>query len=111
LIQLLSGGDGGHRKLAAFAIAQLGDEQLLQSLIRQQMAERSPGCRDAIAAAITTLKRIPASSGSTEQQRSAMVRSIYYPSASSTSPTSADIHKASATPAETKGFFRRLFGV
>lgn len=104
LVQLLSGGNGGHRKIAAFAIAQLGEEALLEALRQRRAEEGSQGCIDAMDAAIATLQRLPASAGSTEEERSSLVTSLYYPSTGGQQPA---LPQGSA---ERKGFLRRLFG-
>ncbi len=77
LVAILEVPNGGTRKAAALALAQLGDPRPLNVLEARQVVETASGNLAALNAAITVLRRMPHGSGSTEFERCQAVAEAY----------------------------------
>lgn len=77
LVKYLGHSDIYKRKYAAFCLGQVGDDSVLPALQNAFNREPDGGGKDAMGAALAALKKMPASSGSTEEQRQQYVGEIY----------------------------------
>jgi hypothetical protein len=79
LAALLRGPNGGHRKTAAFAFAQLGfdDDIVINALEIQKANENARGNIEALDAAIKTLRLIPWHTDASEIDRKRAVTNLY----------------------------------
>lgn len=77
LVNFLGNSDIYKRKYAAFCLGQIGDASVLPALKAAYDREEGGGAKEAMAASLTCLKKMPASSGSTETQRCEFVEEVY----------------------------------
>ena len=77
LVKYLGNSDIYKRKYAAFCLGQIGDTSTLAALQSAFNREPEGGTKEAMGASLATLKKMPASSGSTEAQRCEYVEAVY----------------------------------
>jgi len=77
LVKYLSHSDIYKRKYAAFCLGQIGDDIVLPALQTAFTREPDGGGKEAMGAALATIKKMPAKSGSTEEQRCTYQDEIY----------------------------------
>lgn len=65
------------RKYAAYSLGQIGDDRALEYLQAAHDSETMEGVRLAMAAALAAIKKMPATSGATEEQRCQYMQHIY----------------------------------
>jgi len=65
------------RKYAAYALGQIGDHRVLDKLQEAHDSEPAEGVMHAMAAALKTIRKMPASSGATEEQRCQYMQEVY----------------------------------
>lgn len=113
------------RKVAAFALGQLGDPQAISALERHRASEPSRGDVEATTAALAVLREMPANAGSTEADRRKAVENAYHGRALRSRAESPTRHlrerpsaqpnrqpdRATSAPIRPQGgLWRRLFG-
>jgi len=77
LVKFLGNSDIYERKYAAFCLGQIGDTSVLPALKAAFDREEEGGAKEAMLASLACLKKMPASSGSTEAQRCQFVEEVY----------------------------------
>jgi hypothetical protein len=77
LVKFLGNSDIYKRKYAAFCLGQIGDTSVLPALKAAFDREEEGGAKEAMVASLACLKKMPASSGSTEAQRCQYVEEVY----------------------------------
>lgn len=77
IVVYLRNDDVYKRKYAAYCLGQIGDQRVLEILQGAHDSEPAEGVRHAMAAALKTIRKMPASSGSTEEQRCQYMQEVY----------------------------------
>jgi hypothetical protein len=77
LIEILDTEGIYQRKYAAFALGQIGEVSAIEALENQLSVESVEGVREAIEAALVTLRRVPANKGSSELDRRMLIEDVY----------------------------------
>lgn len=77
LVKFLGNSDIYKRKYAAFCLGQIGDTSILTALKAAFDREPEGGAKEAMQASLACLRKMPASSGSTEAQRCQYVEEVY----------------------------------
>lgn len=65
------------RKYAAYALGQIGDHRVLDKLQEAHDSEPADGVRLAMASSLKTIRKMPANSGATEEQRCQYMQEVY----------------------------------